>query len=493
MKFIRHLVVLGALAALAMASPPTTKTTKASPYPVASPPTTKIEWCHVEKLDLSPNDVASHNLQNPLDYPATDGVCIPPINTGTLYDYGCPCFNENDLDALLSLANASDYCSYYEEQYPDSSSWSLSASFYGVDSSYNAYRSISVTDSRSDADSDSCSMNAGASEDVPCPLELYDYCGYASAYEDASAMLEASVTFYCKDLIEAVKVEMQALGCQIERYCSSCVNGNCTDTLSCSCYPGWMGDNCDKCGSDTCVNGNCTDTGCACNDNWAGYICTECEYGWTGDSCDKCDPSVCFNGNCTDTGCACYENWTGTFCDSCDVGWTGPNCDACDFGFVGDNCGICDPNLCAGGLCPSCMYGACNSTGCTCDTGWYGDKCDRAYPKGCPCFDAADVSAFLKFAAVAGANLTLNYCSYSEYGDDLYLSAVIYTYERGYNYYLGVTATQCSSPRTASESIGYFPIVIDAGESAECKALIANAGAKTEMVGANCSIYEDEY
>jgi hypothetical protein len=445
-------------------------------------PEQKVEWCHVQKLKLSPSDAASYALKHPQDYPATDGVCIPPLNIGTLYDEGCPCFHEEDLDAFLSFAAGADYCTYSEFIYVVYASLSLYASDFS-DDNVTTSQSFNVYDEFSGGGT--CYSEVAATDYDTGPIDID---GFGQGTQSNYAFLigpYAETAPECQALIEAVKRQMKALGCEISSFpCPyTCINGDCTDD-GCICYTGWTGDSCDEyeCDTNPCVNGNCTADGCVCDDRWTGDTCTECEYGWTGVNCDECDPNVCVNGVCTDSGCACNDNWTGEYCDTCDEGWGGVNCNECEFGWVGDNCDACDPNFCANGHCSSCVRGECTASGCTCNTDWYGDKCDRVYDEGCPCFNEEDVDTFLSFAAIAGADPE-GYCEYlvtSEFSWTLlaYISTVTYK--------LDVSATTCSSFRTYDREVP-----IDAVESAECRGLIENAGAKDNMVDAGCEFILD--
>jgi hypothetical protein len=437
----------------------------------------KVEWCHVQKLKLSPSDVASHALQHPQDYPATDGVCIPPLNIGTLYDEGCPCFHEEDLDTFLSFAAGADECRYSESIYIDYTSLYV----FATDLSDDSVTTLRSFDANIEAYfGGSCSSSVYATDDGTGPIDIY---GVGEGSESNYAYLMgpyAETAPECLSLIEAVKGKMKALGCVIYSYpCPyTCINGECT-VDGCICYFGWTGDSCEECDESACVNGVCTAEGCVCDDRWVGVTCTECEYGWTGRNCDECDPSVCVNGDCTNSGCACNDNWTGTYCDTCDVGWTGVNCDKCDFGWVGNNCDACDPKVCADGYCSSCVHGQCIGSKCTCDTDWYGGKCDRAYAEGCPCFNDEDVETFLSFAVSAGTD-PVGYCFYENYPDFLSLYASINTVA----YNLIVTDTECSSFRTYGRNV-----LIDAVESGECRDLIENAGAEDQMADAGCAVY----
>ena len=85
---------------------------------------------------------------------------------------------------------------------------------------------------------------------------------------------------------------------------------SCLTTETCSCNPGYVGENCEI----LCSNGS-----------FDGATCV-CEAGWTGSSCDvninKCDPNPCVNGACIDGtnsySCACLPGWSGTSCNIAD-------------------------------------------------------------------------------------------------------------------------------------------------------------------------------
>lgn len=78
----------------------------------------KIEWCHVQKLDLPIFAATAHMMEHPFDYPATDGSCVPP--TGGLKHFkeqGCPCFDQAEVDAFIATIGDTDACSYESNSY----------------------------------------------------------------------------------------------------------------------------------------------------------------------------------------------------------------------------------------------------------------------------------------------------------------------------------------------------------------------------------------
>ena len=72
------------------------------PSPAGRGQPARIELCHVEQLDLPENAVANHLAQHPDDFLADDGSCIPtpPFE---IYQEGCPCFNQGDVDDFLDF------------------------------------------------------------------------------------------------------------------------------------------------------------------------------------------------------------------------------------------------------------------------------------------------------------------------------------------------------------------------------------------------------
>jgi hypothetical protein len=154
----------------------------------------------------------------------------PPVNAPRtppftwLYDEGCPCFHEEDLDALLSLADLQGDCEYsvlreYDKRNKVTrTSWSLSANLRGPDGYISASRFYGVVDFTSKRSGNYCSMSVSAEQNVPCPDpgDLVDgYCGYANDNRDTWAYLDDFLISDCKDLFEAVKEEMTTRGCTI--------------------------------------------------------------------------------------------------------------------------------------------------------------------------------------------------------------------------------------------------------------------------------------
>jgi hypothetical protein len=240
------------------------------------------------------------------------------------------------LDAFLSFAAEADSCSVYDSEYEYtdeygsyySKSMSLSASFLSEDN-VTTSRSFSVDDYGGTGGY--CSSNVYYSDDGTGPSDL-DGRGEGSESNYASLTEPyAGAISECQALIEAVKGQMTALGCDSYVYpCPyACVNGDCSAD-GCRCYDGWTGDSCEECDPSACVNGVCTEYGCECNLHWAWPTCTECVYGWTGVNCDECDPTLCGNGNCSDYGCECNLHWAYPTCTECEYGWTGDNCEQCD-------------------------------------------------------------------------------------------------------------------------------------------------------------------
>lgn len=173
---------------------------------------------------------------------------------------------------------------------------------------------------------------------------------------------------------------------------------------NCTCYPGWVGINCDSECSD---HGKIVDGECDCDVNWWGSFCDvpgcpgigescskhgicnsithncDCFPGWTGDGCEL--PDCPGEPDCNDRG-NCNSTLDPPKCLDCISGWMGPACaDFCVNGTqVPHNSGHCECHSCYNGL--GCNlecngHGKCNGTHCICDMAWRGSKCEI---QGCP-------------------------------------------------------------------------------------------------------------
>ena len=183
---------------------------------------------------------------------------------------------------------------------------------------------------------------------------------------------------------------------------SPCVNGKCVDdgggtqTFTCVCDDGFIGDDCslnDMCNSVDCGHGYCHEINDASGHV---YVC-ECQAGWEGDACgvkiDDCQFLECQHGWCVDLGegvaaCVCKPGWYGDTCadsiNTCDEIECQGVCEAgickCSGGMVGINCET-NWDDC---LSDPCVYGECldmlNDYHCSCERGFSGTNCDQCAP-----------------------------------------------------------------------------------------------------------------
>lgn len=147
------------------------------------------------------------------------------------------------------------------------------------------------------------------------------------------------------------------------------VKGTCTEPNTCSCIPGYKGENCTTPSCPGCLNGVCVaPSDCSCDD------------GWLEANCDvaMC-PESCVNGGCdTPNICTCDSGWDGDNCNIaiCSQGCvngacTGPDDCVCNANWQGD---ACDVPICLGG---SDCQGSCVNPGeCICDEGRTGTLCE---------------------------------------------------------------------------------------------------------------------
>jgi hypothetical protein len=153
-----------------------------------------------------------------------------------------------------------------------------------------------------------------------------------------------------------------------------CEHGTCTaneDAYSCTCIPGYKGENCDtdidECADSPCENGTCLD-------RVGAYECDCGSTGYTGETCElliqNCAETPCENGGiCTDgevartcdctgtgaTGVSCeidIDECAGNPCEHgpCTNGKNEYSCDCTGTGYTGDTCGT-DVNECADNPC----------------------------------------------------------------------------------------------------------------------------------------------
>ncbi|CAG9133694.1 unnamed protein product [Plutella xylostella] len=167
---------------------------------------------------------------------------------------------------------------------------------------------------------------------------------------------------------------------------------------SCSCYPGFVGERCDRayCELRPCLHGVCDadaeEPHCACEEGWTGAYCEA--------AAAACAPASCLHGGrCRpDQPCDCADTgYRGARCevdvDECAEGLVqcGPgecrNLDGgytceCAEGFCGDSCALLDPCVAAP---PVCEHGGACEQRCTtrpdytcrCVDGWGGRNCSQ--------------------------------------------------------------------------------------------------------------------
>ncbi|XP_052219506.1 fibropellin-3-like [Dreissena polymorpha] len=143
-----------------------------------------------------------------------------------------------------------------------------------------------------------------------------------------------------------------------------CKNGatcsNLQNAYSCKCVPGWHGKNCDQdineCAPAPCKNG------ATCTNLQNAYSCT-CSPGWQGNNCEhdinECAPAPCKNG-------ATCSNLQNAYSCKCVAGWHGENCD--------QDINECAPASCKNGATCTNLQ---NAYSCTCSPGWQGNNCDH--------------------------------------------------------------------------------------------------------------------
>ena len=131
--------------------------------------------------------------------------------------------------------------------------------------------------------------------------------------------------------------------------CRPGCRGECSTPDTCSCRPGWSGENCTQCEVRAgCQHGTCARPGdCNCSPGWRGTFCSvpdcgpacstvggscsrpgecRCRPGWRGPRCDQCVPQPgCLNGGCVAPWeCECELGWAGARCDSLETEQFGP-------------------------------------------------------------------------------------------------------------------------------------------------------------------------
>lgn len=147
-------------------------------------------------------------------------------------------------------------------------------------------------------------------------------------------------------------------------------DGHSNTDGSCSCLPGFAGEDCSSCDSNhfgagnischptaNCQHGHCSEEGqCLCFDGWAGPECHICDIGnWSvaannfsfslyGEECEmtcQSNSSCDGHGDCTSGGsCSCF------------LGFDGEDCSSCFQNFFRETCSItCDAHTCGRGRC----------------------------------------------------------------------------------------------------------------------------------------------
>ena len=231
------------------------------------------------------------------------------------------------------------------------------------------------------ANCDTCAAGYILSSDgcIPgCAQENYDYaatppCSACLAQYDIQSSCKQCLPGY--DPASRCTRSLNESGSECDS-ASACQNGGtCTGINSCTCPPGWEGQQCQTqvslCQAKPCQNGGtCT-----------GANQCQCAPGWTGAQCQtsQCADKPCQNGGtCSGVNtCTCAPGWTGAQCQTsqcadnpCQNGGTcsGVNTCTCAPGWTGAQCQTsqCADNPCQNG-------GTCSGVNtCTCprDTAW---------------------------------------------------------------------------------------------------------------------------
>ena len=169
----------------------------------------------------------------------------------------------------------------------------------------------------------------------------------------------------------------------VEGRCPASSSSNCTsgrDDVTCSCLPGFYGDDCSSTSSPLpplCAANPCQHGGSCQQDQADAYTCS-CSVGFTGTDCEV-DIDDCASGACPAGSSTCRDGVGGFVCDCAEEGVTGDVCQvSCPNGHVGEFCEV---------VVPQCSLSSCSNGGtcseedgggfvCACPDSHTGTRCE---------------------------------------------------------------------------------------------------------------------
>ncbi|XP_038046056.1 fibrillin-1-like [Patiria miniata] len=176
-----------------------------------------------------------------------------------------------------------------------------------------------------------------------------------------------------------------------------CAVDSTTDTgYNCTCSLGFSGERCETIAP--CQMGHDCENGATCSNNLniaRGYSCS-CVAGYSGTNCETCSLS-CANGGTLDPAactCTCANNWSGLSCNDCQLSCTNvgmlneTTCQCeCDQNWIGNTCIDCILNCTSGGTL--------NTTNCECSCaqGWTGVDCSECPLSASSCENGGEFDA----------------------------------------------------------------------------------------------------